>query len=71
MYMLLLFVIASWAERRTATKKSLTNNPYVYSLSLAVYCTAWTFYGSVGRAVESGIDFLAVYVGTYTYHICF
>lgn len=63
MYLLLLFVIASWAERRTASKKSLTNNPYVYSLSLAVYCTAWTFYGSVGRAVESGVDFLAVYVG--------
>ncbi|MEI7587280.1 hypothetical protein [Runella sp.] len=59
----LLFVIANWAERRSFIKRSLVNNPYVYALSLAVYCTAWTFYGSVGQAAETGVDFLSVYIG--------
>lgn len=63
LYLLLLFVIANWAEKRTASKRSLVDNPYVYALSLAIYCTAWTFYGSVGRAINSGLDFLAVYIG--------
>lgn len=62
-YLLLLFIIANWAERRFLIKRSLVNNPYVYALSLAVYCTAWTFYGSVGRAAETGVDFLSVYIG--------
>jgi Na+/proline symporter len=35
---------------------SRTNNPYIYSFSLAVYCTAWTYYGSIGVAAESGLD---------------
>lgn len=62
-YLLLLFIIANWAEHRSLIKRSLVNNPYVYALSLAVYCTAWTFYGSVGRAAETGVDFLSVYIG--------
>ncbi len=62
-YLLLLFVIANWAEQRALIKRSVVNNPYVYALSLAVYCTAWTFYGSVGRAAETGVDFLSVYIG--------
>ena len=45
------------------SKSSWVNNPYVYTLSLAVYCTAWTYYGSVGLAATSGIKFLAIYVG--------
>jgi signal transduction histidine kinase len=60
-YLLLLFGVALWAERRS--DKSPTNNPYIYALSLAVYCTAWTFYGSVGRAANSGIEFLTIYLG--------
>ncbi|RYC71591.1 ATP-binding protein [Spirosoma sordidisoli] len=63
LYLSLLFLIAYWAEHRTHTRRSLVNNPYVYSLSLAVYCTAWTFYGSVGRAVSHGMQFLTVYIG--------
>lgn len=63
LYLLLLFGIAELAERRSTFKRSLVNNPYVYALSLAVYCTAWTFYGSVGRAAETGPDFLSVYIG--------
>jgi len=62
-YLLLLFVLASWAEKRARSKRSLINNPVVYALSLAVYCTAWTFYGSVGRASVTGVEFFTIYMG--------
>ncbi len=58
-----LFQVALWAERRAAAGRSPVNNPWVYGLSLAVYCTAWTYYGSVGIATTSGLLFLAVYLG--------
>lgn len=62
-YLGVLFLIAWWGERRASRGKSLVNNPVVYALSLAVYCTAWTFYGSVGRAANEGIEFLTIYLG--------
>ena len=62
-YLLLLFGIAWVAERQERRGRSLVNNPYVYSLSLAVFCTSWTFYGSVGRAATSGLSFLTTYLG--------
>lgn len=62
-YLSLLFLIAYYAERREKTGKSIVSNPYVYSLSLAVYCTSWTFYGSVGKAATSGLSFLPIYLG--------
>lgn len=56
--------MAFWAERRSKSGKSIVNNPYTYALSLAVYCTAWTFYGSVGKAASSGgLSFLTIYLG--------
>jgi PAS domain S-box-containing protein len=58
-----LFLVALWAERCATAGKSPANNPWVYALSLAVYCTAWTYYGSVGIAASSGLLFLAVYLG--------
>ncbi len=61
--MSLLFLIAHYAEKREREKRSITANPYVYALSLAVYCTSWTFYGSVGKAANSGLDFLTIYIG--------
>ncbi|HEX4893657.1 MAG TPA: ATP-binding protein [Hyphomicrobiaceae bacterium] len=63
LYLGLLFAIASWAERRAGTRRSILAAPYVYALSMAVYCTSWTFFGSVGRAVSSGIGFLPIYLG--------
>ncbi|UOY06171.1 ATP-binding protein [Muricauda sp. SCSIO 64092] len=60
-YLAFLFFLAYWAERKHSGK--LVNNPYVYVLSLAIYCTAWTYYGSVGIASRSGISFLAIYLG--------
>lgn len=62
-YWLLLFAIAWGAERLKLKGKKLSSSPYVYSLSLAVYCTAWTFYGSIGKVKDGGVDFLAVYIG--------
>ena len=63
LYMGFLFLTALWVERKSSAGKSLVNNPLVYSLSLAVYCTAWTFYGSVGKAATSGLLFLPIYLG--------
>lgn len=60
-YVGLLFVIAHWAEKRAYVR--WTTNPYVYTLSLAVYCSAWTYYGSVGMAAKSGVTFLTIYLG--------
>ena len=62
-YLLLLFSVAYFAERKELQGRSLVSNPYVYSLSLAVYCTSWTFYGSVGKAANAGLSFLTIYVG--------
>jgi hypothetical protein len=62
-YLGLLFAIAYYADRRADRGRSLIANPYIYSLSLAVYATAWTFYGSVGRAVSTGVGFLPIYIG--------
>ena len=62
-YLCFLFAIAYYGDRRADEGRSLANNSYIYALSIAVYCTSWTFYGSVGRAASSGIDFLPIYLG--------
>ncbi len=63
MYMAFLFCIATWVEQKTEQGTYLVNNPVIYSLSLAIYCTAWTFYGSVGSAANAGMLFVTVYLG--------
>jgi len=62
-YLGLLFAIAYYADKRADAGRSVIASPYIYSLSLAVYATAWTFYGSVGRAASDGIGFLPIYIG--------
>jgi len=62
-YLLLLFAVASLGDWRAAQGRSIIANPWTYSLSLAVYCTAWTYFGSVGRAASGGIWFLPIYLG--------
>ncbi len=62
-YLGLLFVIAYFGDRRADRGHSIISNGYVYALSLAVYATSWTFYGSVGRAASTGIGFLPIYLG--------
>src|SRR5213592_3043237 len=62
-YLGLLFAIAYYVDQRADAGRSVIANPYIYSLSLAVYATAWTFYGSVGRAASDGVGFLPIYIG--------
>ena len=62
-WLVIIPAIAYWGDKRADERRSLISNPYIYALSLAVYCTAWTFYGSVGMAVDSGILFLTIYIG--------
>ena len=62
-YVGLLFAIAYYGDKRADEGRSIIDNPYIYALSIAVYCTSWTFYGSVGRAATSGLDFLPIYLG--------
>ena len=63
LYLLLLFGIAQFAVRRRLAGRSIVSNPYVYALSLSVYVSAWTFYGSIGRAASNGLEFLTIYLG--------
>jgi Na+/proline symporter/archaellum biogenesis ATPase FlaH len=63
LYLLLLFGLAYYADRKREAGESIVTNPYVYALSLCVYCSAWTFYGSIGRAAEGGLGFLPIYLG--------
>ena len=62
-YIGFLFAIAYYADKRADQGRSLIATPYVYALSLGVYATAWTFYGSVGRAASDGVGFLPIYIG--------
>ena len=61
-YLASLFAIA-WYGDRTAGSAGGGRNPWLYSLSLGVYCTSWTFYGAIGRAATDGFDFLPIYIG--------
>ncbi len=62
-YIGVLFAIARYGDRRADQGRSIIANPYIYALSLGVYATAWTFYGSVGRAAADGVGFLPIYIG--------
>lgn len=63
LYLGALFGIAYKIDSSPALGKKLFNSPTKYALSLAVYCTAWTFFGSVGAASTYSIEFLAIYIG--------
>ncbi|AOF81510.1 his Kinase A domain protein [Methyloversatilis sp. RAC08] len=62
-YLLLLFAIAWYGDHRAQQGRSVIGNAWMYALSMAVYCTAWTYFGSVGRASTSGVWFLPIYLG--------
>src|SRR5664279_180028 len=62
-YLGTLFAIAYYGDQRADRGRSIIANPYIYALSLGVYATAWTFYGSVGRAAADGVGFLPIYIG--------
>jgi Na+/proline symporter/CheY-like chemotaxis protein len=60
-YIGLLFVIASYGDRTRGLGRD--GRLLIYPLSLAIYCTSWTFFGSVGLASRTGFDFLTIYIG--------
>lgn len=62
-YLGLLFAIAHLGDRLAGRWYQGRSGAVIYALSLAIYCTSWTFYGSVGRAASSGTDFILIYVG--------
>ena len=62
-YLGLLFAIAWFGDRRAKLGRSLIRSPVVYTFSLAVYCTSWTFYGAVGTAARRGLEFITIYTG--------
>jgi len=63
-YVAILFGVAFWAERRARRGRvGWLRSPWIYTLSLSIYCTAWTFYGAVGYAARSGLEYLCIYLG--------
>ncbi|HVL71187.1 MAG TPA: hybrid sensor histidine kinase/response regulator [Beijerinckiaceae bacterium] len=62
-YLCFLFAVAHWGDREGRRLMQGRARATVYALALAVYCTSWTFFGSVGLASRSGLDFLAIYIG--------
>jgi Na+/proline symporter/nitrogen-specific signal transduction histidine kinase len=68
-YLGLLFAVARFGDARADAGKSIIS-ANVYALSLAVYCTSWTFYGSVGRATSGGLSFLTIYLGPTLMLLC-
>lgn len=61
-YLVALFVIARYGDLRRGAGSARLGS-LVYPLSLAIYCTTWTFFGSVGLAAASGLSFLSIYIG--------
>lgn len=62
-YLAMLFLVAYKIDASTRLRLRVANSPTIYALSLAVYCTAWTFFGSVGGASAYNIQFLTIYIG--------
>jgi Na+/proline symporter/signal transduction histidine kinase len=63
-YVLLLFAVASYGDRRSRLGGvPRSGRPAVYALSLAIYCTSWTYFGGVGLASQRGLEFLGIYIG--------
>src|SRR6516164_230242 len=62
-YVSVLFALAWYADHNGRFSKASGGRPLIYALSLAVYCTSWTFFGSVGLAAATGYDFIPVYLG--------
>ncbi len=64
LYVALLFAVAFGADRAALRGRGRwLRSPWIYTLSLSIYCTAWTFYGAVGFAARSGLEYLTIYLG--------
>lgn len=63
LYLFLLFSLASWGEKNSSKARAITSHPAIYSLALAIYCTAWTFFGMVGQASRDTWIYLPIMLG--------
>ena len=68
-YLFLLFYIASWGDKNSPTARWITSHPVIYSLALAIYCTAWTFFGAVGQATRDTWIYLPILLGPVLVYI--
>ncbi|MFC3034193.1 PAS-domain containing protein [Pseudoalteromonas fenneropenaei] len=62
-YIGLLFWLANWGDKTTPLAKAISHHPFVYAFSLGIYCTSWTYYGSVGTAASSSWHYLPILLG--------
>jgi len=64
LYVVLLFALAFFSDRQARRGRGrLLRSPLVYTLSISIYCTSWTFYGAVGSAARNGLEFATIYLG--------
>ena len=63
LYVVFLFAIASWGDKTNSWANKLSHRPFVYAMSLAIYCTSWTYYGAVGNAAVDGWAFFPILLG--------
>ncbi|MEM1377861.1 MAG: hypothetical protein AAGG69_10785, partial [Pseudomonadota bacterium] len=63
LYLAALFAIAAYGDRRGAKRGRARAQPNLYALSIGIYCTSWTLFGSVGLATERGFEYLAIFIG--------
>ena len=63
LYLVGLFWLARWGDSSSPLARRLSGHPVVYALALAIYCTAWTYFGAVGEAVRNQWDYLPILLG--------
>lgn len=66
-----LFWLARWGDKDTPLARSITSHPFIYSLALAIYCTAWTFFGAVGEASRDDWQYLPILLGPAIVYLVF
>lgn len=62
-YIGVLFAVARYGDSHKWRNRGNTSRPFIYALGMAIFCTTWTIFGSVGFAASSGINFIAIYLG--------
>jgi Na+/proline symporter len=63
-YIITLFLLAQWGQSNSKHAKKIRNSANTYALSLAVFCTSWTFFGNIAVSTKSGLFPVALYLGT-------
>jgi len=64
-YIALLFAVAHWGDKPNSLANKISYKPIIYSMSLAIYCTSWTYYGAVGNAATDGWAYIPILLGPF------